>query len=196
MEISLFGGCYFFKVGMLWKKHREKCRLARRGMLMLLLEEMLPTAQQRSGEKNKPSSPPRLNQHCLGVLESRGGQRKKTKTCPHVLPRCQWPFSCQSLGYVFLWIAEETIGRMAGDAAGLRFTSAVAEGWLCSSSVGCGYAISGTSLQQNFVKIGKGRGTLQRFASLNMAREGSRQGHRLERGLKNVCGEISVRCFT
>lgn len=85
---------------------------------------------------------------------------------------------------------------MAGDAAGLRFTSAVAEGWLCSSSVGHEYAISGSSLQQNFVKIGEGRGTLQRFVSLNMGREGSGQGHRLERGLKNVCGEISVWCFT
>lgn len=51
---------------------------------MLLLEQMLPMAQQRSREKNKPSAAPRLNQRCLGLLESRGGQRKKQVLSSHL----------------------------------------------------------------------------------------------------------------
>lgn len=53
-----------------------------------------------------------------------------------------------------------------------------------SSSVGHGYAISGASLWQSFLKAGKGREVLQRFAYLNMSGEGRGQGHRLEQGLK------------
>lgn len=45
-------------------------RLAGGGVLMLLLEQMLQMAQQRSGE-SKPLAVLRLNQHCLGLLGSR-----------------------------------------------------------------------------------------------------------------------------
>lgn len=76
------------------------------------------------------------------------------------------------------------------------YLSSMGGGWLCSSSVGHGYAISGTGLCQNFLKTGKEKGILQRFISLNISREGRGQGHRLEQGLKNVCVEISVQCFT
>lgn len=65
------------------------------------------------------------------------------------------------------------MGRMSGEAPGLGCASAVAEGWLCSSSVGRAHTISGTSLQQNYFKTERGRGILQRFVSLNVGRKGT-----------------------
>lgn len=66
------------------------------------------------------------------------------------------------------------MGRMSGEAPGLGCASAVAEGWLCSSSVGHAHAISGTSLQQNYFKTERGSGILQRFVSLNIGRKGTK----------------------
>lgn len=112
------------------------------------------------------------------------GDRGKNKTCPHIFPKWHWPLSCQSLGYV------KSRGEHTRDVCrcfwAQLYVSAMAEGWLCSSSVGLGYAISVIRLWQNFLKTEKGRGVFK------MSKEGRGQGHRHEQSLKDVCGEISV----
>jgi len=156
----------------------------------MLLEQMLRMAQQRSGEKKKPSAATRLN--CLGLLEGRGGQRKKQDLSSD-LPKVAVAIFLTILG---LCVLVSSRGDRRWDVCRCSWAQDMAEGWLCSVSVGHGYVISGTSPQQNFLKIGKGRGLLQGCVSLNVSKEGREQGHRPEWGLKNIRGEMSLRCFT